>query len=536
MISTALVVLTRSTDRAAAATPPANFPITGIDIADYQDIATPAGINWAQVAQSRQFAYIKATEGTGYTNKYYAGDMKGALGAGMYAGAYAFARLDQPNPAAQADYLLNFTSYNSGIGGHILPPFIDVETGGAVNQPTCYNQTPAQISSWLHAFANEFQARAGRLPVIYTSTGFWGACMQGDKTMGSLPLDVASWFASSPSIPVSWAGSSFTFWQYSDNDVVPGINGSVDGDVFNGTLGQLAAFAAARPGTQTKTLLGDVDGDGKADLVTNTGDSTFVALSNGSSFGIPVRWSTSLFFGSVTTLLADVNGDGKADLVAVNKDNVYVELSDGKSFGAPQPWWIGPFYGAKATLMADVNGDGQADLIAVNAESAWVALSTKTGFAPPTVWSPVPFYGSRATLAADVSGDGRADLIAVNDSTTWVSAATVSSTGVGSFLAPVPWSTSPFYGSYATLAGDLNGDKKADLIAVNGVSTWVMSSTGTSFAVGAPASATLFRGTLSMAVADVNGDKVPDLVAVNPDSVWVMPASSTGYGPPQPWW
>ena len=77
-------------------------------------------------------------------------------------------------------------------------------------------------------------------------------------------------------------------------------------------------------------------------------------------------------------------------------------------------------------------------------------------------WSSTPFYGSRATLAADVNGDGKADLVAVNGNSTWVMLSSGSS-----FSAPQPWSGAPFYGARATLAADVNHDGRADLVAVN---------------------------------------------------------------------
>jgi len=42
----------------------------------------------------------------------------------------------------------------------------------------------------------------------------------------------------------------------------------------------------------------------------------------------------------------DVNGDGKADLVAVNGTSVWVMRSTGTSFATPSDWHEGIFYGS----------------------------------------------------------------------------------------------------------------------------------------------------------------------------------------------
>ena len=136
--------------------------------------------------------------------------------------------------------------------------------------------------------------------------------------------------------------------------------------------------------------------------------------STGSGFSIPERWSGDPFFGTKATLLGDVTGDGRADLVAVNENDTWVMLSTGSGFPAPARWSGEPFFGTKATLLGDLTGDGRADLVAVNENDTWVMLSTGSGFPAPARWSGEPFFGTKATLLGDLTGDGRADLLAVN--------------------------------------------------------------------------------------------------------------------------
>lgn len=133
-------------------------------------------------------------------------------------------------------------------------------------------------------------------------------------------------------------------------------------------------------------------------------------------------------------------------------------------------------------------------------------------------------------LAGDFNGDGKADLALVGTAGISVGLSTASASS-----SPTSWAAFPFYGSVATLAGDVTGDGKADLVAVNAGQTFVLPSTGTAFGSPAAWSGVPFYGTRGTFLADVNGDGKADLVAINDSSVWVMLSTGTAFAPPAVW-
>jgi lysozyme len=72
--------------------------VLGLDVSSHQN-----SINWHSVAsRGAQFAYIKATEGTGYVNPNFASQYDGAYQARLIRGAYDFALPNNSSGAAQA--------------------------------------------------------------------------------------------------------------------------------------------------------------------------------------------------------------------------------------------------------------------------------------------------------------------------------------------------------------------------------------------------------------------------------------------------
>jgi hypothetical protein len=130
--------------------------------------------------------------------------------------------------------------------------------------------------------------------------------------------------------------------------------------------------------------LGDVNGDGKADAIAfkpNAPDiqkgNVLWARSTGSSF-VDVRYGHGFFCIDIEhCLVGDVNGDGKSDVVLVKgwgsgapTLEVLVSLSNGEQFINAEPFaWAHPPYFSPASrtfgtfALADVTGDGRADLV-----------------------------------------------------------------------------------------------------------------------------------------------------------------------------
>lgn len=218
---------------------PASALLSGVDVASFQHPGG-ASIDWAAVKASGQsFAFIKATEGTGYTNPYFASDWSGSGAAGLYRGAYHFARPALPLSTAvdQARYFVSRTGSMTGaadIGG-----VLDLETTGGLGQ--------ADLANWTRTWLAEVQRLTGKAPMIYTGYYFWQDSLGNPADIGAryrlwLPSYPANPESTTfrPLVPAGW--NNWTFWQYRSDGSVPGISGEVDMNRFCCDLGSLAAL------------------------------------------------------------------------------------------------------------------------------------------------------------------------------------------------------------------------------------------------------------------------------------------------------
>ncbi|PZG01514.1 S8 family serine peptidase [Micromonospora deserti] len=243
-------------------------------------------------------------------------------------------------------------------------------------------------------------------------------------------------------------------------------------------------------------LLGDVDGDRRADLITFTrGGSAdvYVARSTSTSFGPSERWHTAFAGGTQTPLVGDFNGDGRDDIATLTREgsrDVYVALSDGSSFVGTGVRWHDDFAGDdQVPLVGDVNGDGRDDIVGFRRfgfSDVTVALSTGSGFvAGPQRW--LDYFLDPAVestlvpVVGDFNGDGRDDVAAVNRATYGVA---VGISDGRRFLPPTRWGWTFAGGITLPGAGDFDGDRRDDMVGfARGTSGEVLvgRSTGGSF-------------------------------------------------------
>ncbi|MEO6455101.1 MAG: FG-GAP-like repeat-containing protein [Ginsengibacter sp.] len=286
--------------------------------------------------------------------------------------------------------------------------------------------------------------------------------------------------------------------------------------------------------------LADLDGDGKSDVVTANNYSTA-----GSPASISILRNTSTA-GSVTfaakqdinngvatyaVAAGDLDGDGKQDLVAssIGDQNISVfrnTSAAGVISFAPKI----DFTGANSPYdiaIGDVDGDGKPDIAVVNATGNTVSLYRNTGttgtisFAPKVDFN-TPLFPQHLVLV-DFDGDGKYDIAVTNKfSYSFSIFRNTSSPGNISFAPRVDQTCGSGNEPTGITVGDMNNDNKPDLMIVISKNSSGDAGFGQSFkntsTVGSIGFVNLNgvsvgkNGTAyHVAAGDINGDGKPDL-------------------------
>jgi PKD repeat protein len=304
------------------------------------------------------------------------------------------------------------------------------------------------------------------------------------------------------------------------NDTGTDGNGAVGVRLGNGdgTFGALTQYA-------TNTVFarfldfGDVNGDGKLDVVASSDRSSQVSLllGNGNGTFQPVI-NTQAPASGLGLTVRDLNADGFADAVVSNYGG-FVSVLLGRAaggLGAPAIYFTNAG-GTFGTDVGDVNGDGKLDVVTANFSSGNVSVLLGNGngtFGIISVLGMAP--NTWGVALADLNGDGKLDIVSGNQGAGNI--AVRLGNGNGTFGNPAFFSTGG-NGPRTVVVGDVNNDGKLDVVVPNVGSATVSVLAGNGNGTfGAPLTFPTGVNPNAATVADVNGDGLLDLSTADPAS------------------
>jgi hypothetical protein len=290
--------------------------------------------------------------------------------------------------------------------------------------------------------------------------------------------------------------------------------------------------------------IGDIDGDGKPDLVVTDYGANKISVYRNTSSGDTITSGSFAAKVDFTTgaspyglAIGDVDNDGKLDIAVANNASSPPTVSvfrntatsgtiSSSSLAAKVDFGVGA--GPIAVAICDLDKDGKADLAVANNGASTVSLLRNIGSSGSITSSS---FAAKVDLTAgthpfgiatgDIDGDGKPDIAVPNQASATVSVFRNTSTpgtiAAGSFAAKADFTT----GSqpYGVAIGDIDGDGKPDLAVPNNgaasVSVLRNTTSGATISFAAKVDFATGSSPYCAALADMNGDGMPDLVIAN---------------------
>jgi hypothetical protein len=271
-------------------------------------------------------------------------------------------------------------------------------------------------------------------------------------------------------------------------------------------------------GSPVGMAMGDLNQDGKLDLVTTDSVSGMVTVflgTGGGKFASGVQYSTGSHPGSI--VVADLNGDGQLEVILgdESQDTISVLACNGTgTLQLKQSITAGTDPAFMA--IADINGDGKPDIVVAPRSGGSLAVllnDSKGDLESPVLASTVK--GPTAIAIGDLNNDGHADIALANaDGTISI----LLGSGNGKFHA-IPEVSVAAGGLSSIAVGDFNRDGKLDLAVTQpGSKTMSVLWGKGDGSFGPSESYSVGINPMSVLTGDFDGDGIPDLIAINQGS------------------
>jgi VCBS repeat protein/FG-GAP repeat protein len=290
-----------------------------------------------------------------------------------------------------------------------------------------------------------------------------------------------------------------------------------------------------------RVAVGDVNGDGRPEIVTAPGKSAFTELRvfEGTTYrrlGTVLPFRDASWWSGAFVAVGDTNGDGRAEIVdgldAGCCTTVHVvDATSGNELSGFFPYGDRSEVGARVAA-GDVNGDGKTEIVSALLGSAQVdvfgpsggtAIRTIDAFGPERI-------GPVSIAAGDVSGDSRAEIVAAAP-TGGGAQVKIFDVTTGKLQASVFPYGGAIVSSLEIALGDVNGDRRVDVItsAVTAAGTQVkaVDTDGHALAAFYVLDPDLVPGA-SLAAGDLDGDGKAEIVLGAGPTTAPWPPSANG--------
>jgi hypothetical protein len=275
-------------------------------------------------------------------------------------------------------------------------------------------------------------------------------------------------------------------------------------------------------------VLGDVDEDGVPEPIfvtdsygANALERDFGHENDNGVISQETAWESSDRYTTRSAALGDVNGDGRPDLVSVNAERLgscpnldepnTLRLGDGSFFHQVSTWWSDPVRSRSAAL-GDLEGDGDLDLVSANicAQRNTVYLNNGEEFSTSPDWTSIHRNESWGVALGNVDNDDFLDAVFANtagDNSLYLNGGTGTNFNNS-------WNAGAGFATAVDL-GDVDGDGDLDVVFGNVGNNELYLNVGQTFDTQPVWSTSGPNETWGIALGDVDGDGDLDVVCAN---------------------
>ena len=190
--------------------------VVGFDVSEYQGTIQWEQIQTVEDTFALDFVFIRATAGKNRVDRQFATNWKQAKTKGFIRGAYHYYRPNE-NSIQQAELFIKTVQLQKGD----FPPVLDIEN---LPKTQSLDSLKVGLKRWLKKVEAHYKVK----PIIYSGERYYKDFLKEDFKEYTFWIANYNFF-------VEHIKDDWLFWQFTEKGTVPGIEGPVDLNVYNGT-------------------------------------------------------------------------------------------------------------------------------------------------------------------------------------------------------------------------------------------------------------------------------------------------------------